>query len=253
MLPPLHIPTIILALVQTETMDEYIDLTIVYIFAASGLTVFVPFTLALLGLNKLDQGMKYFAALLCLVLVSETTAFLVGAYFKVNNLLIYDIFTALEYVFLIAVFSCWFERGWFRTAMFASVPVFLSVWISAKLFVEVSGEFDSIFLSIESVVFVMISVVTLTKEMRDSTVLLADNPHFWIASGTLVYFAGNLFVFALIEQLLQPSVTRYHSAWLIHSGLNVTKNILFSLGFLSTGAPAERLRQWRSRNAAQEG
>lgn len=234
---------------QTATMNEYINLTIVYIFAVSALTVIVPFVLALLGLKRLDQGMKYFAALLGLVLVSETTAFLLGAYFKVNNLLVYDIFTALEYVALIAVFACWFEKGWFRTAMLASVPVFLSVWISAKLFVDVSGEFDSIFLSIESVVFVMISVVTLTKEMRDSTVLLADNPHFWIASGILVYFAGNLFVFSLIEQLLQPSVTRYHSAWLIHSGLNVTKNILFSLGFLSTGGPMERWQKWRARNA----
>ncbi|MDX9759442.1 MAG: hypothetical protein RBU27_09800 [Bacteroidota bacterium] len=236
------------ALMFSATMEEY-NLTIVYVHAASAFTVIVPLILSLLGIKKFDKGIQRFALYLGLVLLSETSGIFLGGVLDIPNLIVYDIFTALEYVFLILVFSAWHEDKLFRTAMLASIPVFLVVWLSATFIFQTSGSFDSIFLSIESIVFVFLSVVTLAKEMRDSSVLLVDNPRFWVASGVLVYFAGNLFVFALIEQLLQPGVTRYHSAWMIHTALNVTKNILFTLGFLSTGAPSdwwsERKRKWQ--------
>ena len=237
---------VISALIMLAQMEEY-NPTIVYLLAVTAFTVIFPLALAKMGWRKLDQGMRYFAILLLLALLSESTAFILGGYFKKDNRIVYDIFTAVEYAFFILVFSSWHGKNTFRTAMLVSIPVFLTVWITAKLFVGVSGEFDSIFLSLVSVVFVFISVVTLVKEMRDSEVLLVDNPRFWVSSGVLVYFAGNLFVFALIEQLLQPSVTRYHSAWLIHTALNVIKNILFSLGFLATGGPKEYIQVLRAK------
>jgi hypothetical protein len=237
---------VVTALIMSAQMEEY-NLVIVYLLTASAFTVIFPLVLALLGWARLDKGMRFFAVLLCLVLLSETTAFLLGGYFKVNNLFIYDIFTAVEYVFFILVFSSWHGKNILRTSMLVSIPVFLLVWIAAKMPVGLSGGFDSVFLSVESVVFVFISVVTLAKEMRDSEVLLVDNPRFWISSGVLVYFAGNLFVFALIEQLLEPSIPRNHTAWMIHTTLNVTKNVLFSIGFLATGGPKERfVKIWRT-------
>ncbi|MFA6235239.1 MAG: hypothetical protein WC824_13775 [Bacteroidota bacterium] len=229
-----------LALMRTIGVQGY-DPAVIMFFFVSMYTVILPLIFGLLGYRKLDKGLRYFFFMLVLVLVTETSAFARGSEGN-DNLDIYNAFTALEYFFLMLMFSTWYEKGKLQSFMLYSIPVFLVVWITAKYILKVSDQFDSILLSIESVVFVILSVLTLMKEMRDSRVLLVDNPVFWISSGVLVYFAGNLFVFALIDQLLKDTVSRLHSAWLIHATLNVSKNILYSLGFISTGGPKETLR-----------
>ena len=229
---------------QTASSEEP-NKGIIWLFFLSAYTVIFPLVLGWLGWKKQERGMRVFFILLCLVVISETTAFLTS--YTESNLLVYDIFTAVEYAFLMLMFGSWYEENTFRRGMMWSVPVFIAIWITAKFILKETGEFDSVFLSIESVVFVFLSVLTLAKEMRDSNVLLVDNPRFWVSSGVLVYFAGNLFLFALIEQVLQPSMQRYHGAWLIHTALNVTKNILFALGFLSTGGPKDGWRALRRR------
>ncbi len=234
----------VLALAQSAAAEGY-DKTIIWTFFLSAYTVIFPLVLGLIGFSRFSKALQYFVILLLLVLISESTAFYLG-WQKLNNLIVYDVFTAVEYAFLMIVFSNWFEKRGIRTALLASIPVFLLVWLYGKFIAGSTDQFDSIFLSVESVVFVFLSVIVLIKEMKDSTVLLVDNPVFWVSSGLLVYFAGNLFVFALIDQLLQPGIERFHGAWMIHTVLNVTKNILFSLGFLSTGAPSLKIRSlWR--------
>ncbi|MBE0642853.1 MAG: hypothetical protein IH600_02115 [Bacteroidetes bacterium] len=241
----------VLGLIQSVATDSYSE-TLNKIFLLSVFTVIFPLSLGTLGFKKLDKAFRYFTVLLLLVLISEASAYALARQYK-PNLYIYDIFSAIEYVFLILVFSRWFPNRGIRWILYSSIPIFLIIWSSGKYFSAEVDKFDSIFLSIESVVFVILSVLTLVKEMRDSSVLLVDNPVFWIASGLLVYFAGNLFVFSLIEQLFRPGVDTYHGIWIIHTALNVTKNILFSFGILSTGAPkygwkviTRRPRSWWS-------
>ncbi|MFZ1729801.1 MAG: hypothetical protein WAV84_06700 [Bacteroidota bacterium] len=210
--------------------EEGYNRIIIITLLVSLYTVILPLIFGAIGIRKLDKGLRYFFSLLVLVLITETSAFALSAFLK-PNLDVYNVFTAFEYLFLMLMFSAWYENGKLRSFMLYSIPVFLILWFAAKYIFDLSDQFDSYLLAIESVVFVILSVLTLMKEMRDSTVLLVDNPVFWISSGVLVYFAGNLFVFALIDQLLKDTISPLHSAWFIHAALNVSKNILYTLGF----------------------
>lgn len=238
---PLFLQLLMPALMQIYGITGY-DRVILRLLLISSLTVIIPLTLGALGWKRLDKGLRYFVILLLLVLLTELTAFFGLSAFKIPNLLVYNIFTGAEYLFLILMFTSWLDSRILNRILLGSIPIFLVIWVAVNYAFENSPQkFDTLLLSIESVFFVILSVLALVKEMRDSSVLLVDNPVFWIASGVLVYFAGNLVVFALLEQVLQEGVTRYHSAWFTHTALNVIKNILFSLGFLATGGPKERL------------
>jgi hypothetical protein len=213
----------------------------------SSLTVIIPLTLGALGWKRLDKGLRYFVILLLLVLLTELTAFGLGA-FKIRNLHIYNIFTGAEYLFLILMFTSWLDSRILNRILLGSIPIFLVIWVAANYAFETSPEqFYTLFLSIESVLFVFLSVLVLVKEMRDSSVLLVDNPVFWIASGVLVYFAGNLFVFTLMGTIIENTDIKPHSIYLIHTVLNFTKNVLFSIGFLATGGPKEYFQILRAK------
>lgn len=235
------------ALLQQETIfgvPGYERWVIVFFFISS-YTVIIPLILGALGIKKLDQGLRYFLSLLFLVLVTETSAFALGAY-NINNLIVYNVFTGVEYAFLVLMFTHWWESVTLRRVLMGSIPVFIVTWIAANYAFEVTPqEFNTVFLSIESVLFVILAVSTLVKEMQNGTVLLVDNPVFWVTSGVLIYFAGNLFVFTLMDLLIQKTDIPPHSVYLIHTVLNIVKNILFSIGFLATGGPKDQIiRGW---------
>ncbi len=204
-------------------------------------TVVVPLALGLLGYGKLSPALKYFVYLLAFTLFTEVTG-LVLSRIELKNLWLYNTYTAVEYTLLIMMFTSLLEGNRLRRILLWSIPVFVVIWGLASFLLTVSDKFHSIFLSIESVVFVFLAVMTLVKEMRDSSVLLVDNPVFWVASGVLVYFAGNLLVFTFIDQLLEDKEVGMLSAWVIHAAMNVSKNIMYSIGFLSTGGPQHGVR-----------
>lgn len=214
----------------------------------SSLTVIIPLTLGALGWKRLDKGLRYFVILLLLVLLTELTAFFGLSAFNIPNLLVYNIFTGAEYLFLILMFTSWLDSRRLNRILQGSIPIFLVVWIAANYaFKPFFEQYYTLLLSIESVFFVILSVLALVREMRDSRVLLVDNPIFWIASGVLVYFAGNLFVFTLMGTIIKNTDIEPHHIYLIHTVLNLTKNVLFSIGFLATGGPKERFQEIRTK------
>lgn len=235
-----------LLLIQNAGQDD-VRLKVYAIAFYASFTVAIPVLLGLIGFRRLNQVFRYFVYLLAFTLFTELTGAFLGWLDK-PILWLYNTYTAVEYSLLMLIFSKLYQHERIRRLLLFSIPVFLVIWIFATFILNSSDQFQSIFLSIVSIVFVIISVATLINEMRDSEVLLVDNPVFWFASGVLIYFAGNVFVFAFIDQLLEQSEAALYSGWLIHAAMNVTKNLLFAIAFISTGAPKlviRRLFSWR--------
>jgi hypothetical protein len=49
-------------------------------------------------------------------------------------------------------------------------------------------------------------------------------PLFWIASGSLVYYGGTLFLFLFNNYLIAQFPDSYKTIWILHNLLNITKN-----------------------------
>ncbi len=246
-LPFLHdIPVLSHIVLFIQSADQAEDVKkILEIAFYAAFSVILPFVLGALSDKKLTPALRYFFYLVAFTLFTESTGLILG-WVDSENLWLYNTYTAVEYSLLILMFTQLHEGKRFRRLLLGSIPVFIVIWIIATFFLEATDDFHGVFLSVESVVFVIIAVITLVKEMSDSTVLLVDNPIFWVSAGVLVYFAGNLLVFAFIDQLLKETLENsqvgMYSGWLIHTAMNVTKNILYAIAFLSTGGPSESLR-----------
>jgi VanZ family protein len=219
--------------------------TVMAIATYAAFSVVLPLLLGTLGIRKLTPALRCLLLLLAFALFTEAAGLILGRGDQ-PNLWIYNTYTAVEYSLLIIMFVFLLDGKLFRRVLLASIPLFIVIWVLATLNLEKSDPFHGVFLSIESVVFAILAVATLVKEMRDSSTLLVDNPIFWVSAGVLVYFAGNLLVFAFIDKLLQTTLKNsevgMYSGWLIHTAMNVSKNILFAIGFLSTGGPSNALR-----------
>jgi hypothetical protein len=63
------------------------------------------------------------------------------------------------------------------------------------------------------------------------TTKLWSLPMFWINSAVLIFFSGNLFLFALTHYLVHILNDNLVVYWGFHNLLNIVKNILFAAGF----------------------
>jgi hypothetical protein len=93
---------------------------------------------------------------------------------------------------------------------------------------------DNIVLTVESVILVIFGVITLFMALNRESIPVLKNPIFWVSSALVVYFAGNLILFALAPLLLSMENNLDSKwIWVVHSLINVIKNLLFLGGILA--------------------
>jgi hypothetical protein len=78
--------------------------------------------------------------------------------------------------------------------------------------------------SIGLIIFSIIFFVDIYQSEEYS--MITENPKFWLAVGILIYFSGNLFLFAARKLFSSQEV--YYFYYSIHSLLNATKNIIIA-------------------------
>jgi hypothetical protein len=145
------------------------------------------------------------------------------ALYKINNLWLFHISTLLEYTLLILVFSYWQKKDILKLSLRLSIPLFLLIWFAAKLFLESFNQFDNFTSSMAGVILVVVSSYTLYDLSKENSVSLSRDPRFWVGSAVLIYYTGNLMLFALSNII---------TIWAIHSILNIIANLIYSGGFL---------------------
>ncbi|MBD3170750.1 MAG: hypothetical protein GF307_14840 [candidate division Zixibacteria bacterium] len=140
-----------------------------------------------------------------------------------TNFWIYHLFTLFEYIFLTAAFIL-MQKGTTAKLIFKiSIAVFTTIWIAAKLMFENPGQFDSITLTLASVFLVGISAFTLIDISRRGTGSLIKLPLFWYSVAVLIYFSGNIVVFA---------ISRAGFLWQVHAVINILFLIILGVSFI---------------------
>lgn len=162
------------------------------------------------------------------ILIEVTNYYLIAN--SIPRLWLFHFFTLLEYALLIFAFSYWHN---FRVKKILrwSILVFAIIWFMAKLSLEKFSEWDSYTVSLESVILISVSAYTLFNMGKRSDSLFRE-PQFWISGAVLIYFAGNLWNFALGNIILSWYNQNINVTWPIHSILNITCNISYAGAFL---------------------
>lgn len=63
---------------------------------------------------------------------------------------------------------------------------------------------------------------------------LYDVPLFWVCTGALLFYSGNLFNFIFANLFMEGELAYNTKAWILHLVLNIIKNLLFALALWKT-------------------
>lgn len=149
---------------------------------------------------------------------------------QMGNLWVYNLYSPIEVILVFLAFRIWNEHRIVRNAILYGIGAFIVFW-AVILLMQGNEQAVNIILTFESVLMVIFAVATLFSALNKDQVPILKNPAFWVSSAYLLYFAGNLFLFAMIKALFVLS--EWKNAWILHSLLNLVKNLLLLGGFLA--------------------
>jgi hypothetical protein len=93
-----------------------------------------------------------------------------------------------------------------------------------------SKRFDSLSVSLASVLFIPYCILLLYEQIKDPTILFVyNNKKFWIIIAFFLYFSATLFLYLYYSTLSEEQRYNY---WLINNFFEILKNILFSVAFI---------------------
>ncbi|MDH7515475.1 MAG: hypothetical protein QHI48_06360 [Bacteroidota bacterium] len=177
--------------------------------------------------------------LLALVITAFTVELLLAVFSHLdwNSTWLLNIYTLLEFGLLMVIFMVWETRPAWRKIMLFSVLIFIAIWVLGKVFFrEEAGlrVFDSVTATMESVMLIMVGMFALIRLTTEDILGVFQSPRFWFVFAILVYFTGNLIIFALGQYVLRQEFGEHVLVWGIHSVLGITSNLLYAWAFICT-------------------
>lgn len=189
----------------------------------------LPLSVGVLRLKKLTLGGKLIVALLAITFLTD---FMLGVFGDSEQFLLYmpRTYTLIEFLVISVYFVTITSRINLRRAMYLLIVPFLGV-VVADFLVEGLAKRDDLSVGIESLLFIVYSLITLYNILRDAEYSnLLSTPHFWIISAILLYFGGNIFVFISTNYIAQISMEMYGLLWGIHAVIAMLFYSVLSIG-----------------------
>ncbi|MCB2203434.1 hypothetical protein KQI65_01695 [bacterium] len=238
-------------------------------------TMIIPLVVGYYVRKKLDRGLRLLMLNLLIAFIVELLAFGLPElaeyvrFIPEENFFIYSLFTPVEFVLFVLMFRFWNSGKAFDRVLTFSIPVFVVIWLvgmfsvisdamSAELISNMATleavkrnvwQFENYLLSAESVFFIICALVTLLTGLKDLEHSILMSGMFWVSAAILVYYSGSLFVFTLMDLILESE----KSFWYIHSAVNLLKNILYAIGLYYSGKYALKSSASQGEDAGVEG
>ncbi len=203
--------------------------TIEFVVISSHVPIIVSAAYAALLYKKLDLKLRRFSLFLFLSALIQITA-LVLALNRINNLPLLHIYVATGFLLLAFFYKTVLENFIHSGIIWTITILFLVYTILNSIFIEPFLTFNSIALTVESVLIVILSLSTYMVLMND--IVKEQNPSgissiSWINSGLFIYYSSSLIIFYLTRSFPR-SINNY--AWLLHSFFSIIMYVCFIFG-----------------------
>jgi len=173
------------------------------LFIIISLLIVVPVATSIINYKFLSKSLKFIAYLLWVGLFFNVIDIDLSLFGR-SSIPMFHIYTIIEFILLSVYFYQLTQRDFFKKIIQIIVAIFLGIVILNKMFLEPIDKIDNYTLTVESI-------------------LLLIDYRFLITIGLMIYFGGNLFVFALSNEF---------NIWIIHNILILLLWTIFTLVFI---------------------
>lgn len=200
----------------------------------SAIILLIPVCIGIIRFRFIKEKHLLIFLSILISLFTEIISFILIKFFNQSNILLYNGYIIVETVLLFLYYLKYLENNLLKsiTKFIAFIFVVVSVF---EIIMNKKGAMSDISFTFESIFIIMLTIITfhyLIKSQIFSNILSA--PIFWINSGLLLFFAGNLFLH-LFSQILQEFAQKaFYELWGFHSILNIILYSLISIGFWKT-------------------
>lgn len=204
----------------------------------SSWTTTLPLIVGIVRYRNLSWGLR---AIIALCIVSLVIDYISSFSNRENRIGLYTIrvYSVCEFTLLSLFFISASSRRNFRRTLRLLIFVFVGVALLDVYIRGIEG-WDDLTLAIESVILIFYSLFTLYFMIQDLEFPnITATPQFWIIAAILVYFGGDIFVFASSNYIIATDYNANRYLWAIHGVLHIIFNILLTIG-LWKAKPASR-------------
>jgi len=195
-------------------------------------SILAPFILSLAFLDRFQRGTRPLIVLFGAYSAVLVTQRILGSQ-GINNLWTSHLYNVLEVVLVLHVFSMWLASKRTQRVYRATMLLYMTLWLSAKIFWEA---FDVPGLTtpvISRVVLLASSLhVLFAITATDSERPLMAEPRFWYAGGFLVSAAGSLMFYALRTVMDAFPLDDVYRVLSINWTIITLSNLMFVVGIL---------------------
>ena len=205
-----------------------------YLWHASIIANGLAFFAGLYCIKRLNVYLKILLLLVCVGLIIDIASFFLIKE-KINNFYLFRFYSVFEFsLWVFFYFLFYKEHVRSYPIIFSLIPVFFVVCYIDYRFNGLNS-MDDLSTSIESLILTFFSLVSFSLIMvRNNFKNLLSTPFFYINTGVLLYFLGNLSLFAFINYISKIESENYTATWAIHSILNIIFNLLLFIAFLKS-------------------
>ncbi len=148
-----------------------------------------------------------------------------------NNYILFHFYTPLEIIIITIAILLIIESKKFKmAAIFILTPYFI-FWLISKLTFESLNQMDNVTSTIANTIIFFLAVYGILKITLSSFGSVWHDPKIITLFGILLYFGGNLFVFALSNLIFSRGNDDAIQLWTIHSVLHICLDVAFAYSF----------------------
>jgi hypothetical protein len=188
--------------------------------------------IGLVRYRRLNGAMRYLLLLTLLALGVTAVATWLQRQHR-PNLFLFPIDTAIEFTLLALIY----RHTLSELAVSRFIPAMVAVFLLGTALTYRprldTVEFSPVQHFIEGVVVLAFVLLYFRREItrRVVTRRLELDPMFWVSTGLLLYFSGNLLIFLTSNLVLKYSVAISRHVWAIHALLYTFLNVFYSIAF----------------------
>jgi hypothetical protein len=170
-------------------------------------TMIVEFGVVVLGIirfRELTPPLRYLVWTIIFWFIAGIVERVMGV-FNIRNLWLTQCNTLIGLALFIRIYYYWRISALYGHILIISLIVFTILWIIAKFTFEPFVQSDDYTSSISTIIILGATIFLMIQILKDSVIVLNNDPRFWTSVAFILYSVGTLFIFSLFTLMLNTN------------------------------------------------